>query len=59
MEGDYNIFCVSNLKTLAKDCGLQGYSKLKKADLKSSKKLNAIFCILAHILSNIGSILIK
>ena len=27
--------------------------------LKSGKKLNAIFCILAHILSNIGSILIK
>ena len=35
MEVDYNIFCVSELRALAKDCGLQGYSKLRKADLIS------------------------
>ena len=32
---DYNIFCVSDLRTLAKDRGLQGYSKLRKVDLTS------------------------
>ena len=33
VEVDYNIFWVSDLRTVAKDRGLWGYSKLRKADL--------------------------
>ena len=35
MEVDYKIFCISYLKALVKCHGLQGYSKLRKADLIS------------------------
>ena len=36
MEVDYNIFCVSVLRALAKDRGLRVCFKLRKADLISS-----------------------
>ena len=41
------------------DFSTRGFLEIFPDVLKSGKKLNAIFCILAHIFSNIESILIK